>query len=321
MASDLSFDWLDYDADMKRIFRALRATFVLAPRELSQARLAQLLKTYLPKGNVLIGIARERYVLGFEDQPQFKMLTESDVEYLVGKVATSGSPNRVYTLIYPQREEIEVVRAIKPKHVVIVRGSYQYVFHRRPLYHVLNEKRIPFDLVTPFRDETEAKAYLTHATRNLPKLKLTPGSEADMLELAHQAAANSFDYSMQVGCVVATKKITRYHPLVAADNSVVPYQTHALYAGNSREEHQSEAHDSNYYDTIHAEMKALVRLSEIGESLHGKSLFVTMLPCPNCARALSQAGLSEIVYELDHSDGYAVQLLEQCGVKMRKVAQ
>ncbi len=320
MASDLSFDWLDYDADMKRIFRALKPTFIVAPRELSQARLTQLLKTYLPKGNVLIGIAREHYVLGFENQPQFKVLTESDVEYLAGKVATSGSPHLLYILTYSQREEVDVLRAVKPKHAVVVRGSYQYVFHRRPLYHVLNEKRIPFDLVTPFRDEAEAKTYLAHVAPQLPKIKLIPGGETDMLELAHKAAANSFDYSLQVGCVVAAKKISRYHPLVAADNSVVPYQTYALHAGNSREEHLSEAHDSNYYDTIHAEMKALIQLSDMGETLRGKTLFLTMLPCPNCARTLSQAGPKEIVYGLDHSDGYAVQLLEQCGVKMRKVA-
>jgi deoxycytidylate deaminase len=118
---------------------------------------------------------------------------------------------------------------------------------------------------------------------------------------------------------VAVKKRTRYQPVLAACNPVIPYQTSALWTGNSREEHFSDAHDTNHYDTIHAEMNALVRLSELGQSLRGKTLFLTILPCPNCARTISQTGVAEIVYELDHSDGYGVQLLEQCGVKMRKV--
>ena len=83
------FDWSELAFTSKKPVRELKATFIAAPRELSKKRLAQLVKQYLPQGNIVIGIAKEPYVLGFEDQPQFKMLQLDDVETLYGVVLSA----------------------------------------------------------------------------------------------------------------------------------------------------------------------------------------------------------------------------------------
>ena len=43
------------------------------------------------------------------------------------------------------------------------------------------------------------------------------------------------------------------------------------------------------------------------------------MPCPTCARAIAKTEIEEVVYELDHSDGYAVKLLESSGKKIKRV--
>jgi deoxycytidylate deaminase len=43
------------------------------------------------------------------------------------------------------------------------------------------------------------------------------------------------------------------------------------------------------------------------------------MPCPACARMLSQTDIEEFVYSIDHSEGYAVKMLEAAGKKVRRI--
>jgi hypothetical protein len=70
----VNFDWNELAFGSKKTVNNLRATFIAAPREISAARFTQLVKEFLPKGNVVLGLAKEDHVSGFENQPQFKTL-------------------------------------------------------------------------------------------------------------------------------------------------------------------------------------------------------------------------------------------------------
>src|SRR5688572_11688257 len=107
----LDFDWADLAFANKKPLRELNATFIVAPREMSTKRFAQIIKEYLPKGNILLGLAKEPYVDGLEGQAQFRMLEHQAVEGIVKKVA-AASQHKIYTLSYFQRELPHILEKI-----------------------------------------------------------------------------------------------------------------------------------------------------------------------------------------------------------------
>ena len=66
--------------------------------------------------------------------------------------------------------------------------------------------------------------------------------------------------------------------------------------------------DSKYLYVCHAELNAILNCSS---SVRGCSVYVTLFPCNECAKAIIQAGIKEIVYM---SDKYA----DTDGVKASK---
>lgn len=308
--------WGDFSDGDKQFFRGLKATFVLAPREMSQERVVQIVKSTLSKGPVLFGIAVEKYVNGFEGQRQFRTLDTTYVMQLAEKIALSSIPKKLYVLKYPQSEVNEVIRALRPRKAVVVRGSYLYAFHLSSTYALLEKRGIPFEYSSPFVDETEALRYLSE-NDNAKELLPTEGTKEEMFDGVRLISKQSYDYSFQTGVVLAEKIRGKYRLIDAACNEVVPFQTYALHYGNAREIHHVE-HQGNatHYDTIHAEMNLLVRSMQQQNDFKGKSLFINTMPCPNCARTLSKTGLKEVFYQNEHSSGYAKKLLERSGIKV-----
>jgi len=320
-----TFDWADVAFGSKKPLRSLKATFIAAPREISPARFKQIIKTYLPKGNIVLGIAKEPYITGFEGQPQFKTLESAGVAPLITQV-NSASPRRIYTLAYFQRELPYILEKLRFPHVVLVNGSWQYVFHNSPAYYYLASSKTPYDMISPFTDEKEAQAYEARMNKRIASTldNRYPGdafSEHQMLEIAQDVAKLSYDYSFQTGVAlgspIAGKKT--YSLIGAGVNKVVPYQTYAMHFGSTREKHFSPANDLNHYDTIHAEVDAIINAQKNNLSLKNATMFINLMPCPTCARMLSQTDIEAFVYQIDHSDGYAVKMLEAAGKQVRRV--
>ena len=55
--------------------------------------------------------------------------------------------------------------------------------------------------------------------------------------------------------------------------------------------------DTKYKYVVHAELNAI--LNAHGKSLEGARLYVDLVPCNECAKAISQSGISEVVYLYD----------------------
>jgi deoxycytidylate deaminase len=317
--ANYSFDWAELAFRSKRSLTNLKATFITAPRDISEARFKQLVKTYLPKGNILLGISKEDFVDGFEGQPQFAMLRPKTIQRIMDTI-NAKSEHKVYTLSYFQRELVPIIEKLTPPRAVFVNGSWRLSFHTLSIYYLLTQNRIPYQLVSAFADEHEAQAYEKIMTKKIvtPHLSGT-FDEKEVLSLTEEIAKGSYDYGFQTGTILAKKMKDGYRPILSTFNTVIPYQTYALLNGASREKHFSPTNDQNYYDTIHAEMALLTRAHKEGVSFKGMSLFVNLMPCPNCARTLSHTDLSEIVYRFDHSEGYAVDLLQKAGMTIRRI--
>lgn len=293
--------------------------FIAAPREISAARFKEIIKHYLPKSSILLGISKEPYVVGFEDQPQFKMLQLGEVRSTIDKVNDLKDAHRIDVIEYNQTELAAIITDHNLKRVLLVNGSWKYTFQNHPAYKILVERKIPFKYISPFLDEAEAKAYEESHT---PTITMPDSSarlsEEEMLTLAFESAKQSYDYSFQTGAALGKKHGEKYEFILEAFNKVVPYQTYALHHGNAREKHVTGVHDINHYDTIHAEMFLLLRALQQQIDISGMTLFINLLPCSTCARTLTQTEIAEVVYLNDHSDGYATKLLHDSGIRVRQ---
>ena len=86
-------------------------------------------------------------------------------------------------------------------------------------------------------------------------------------------------------------------------------------------ERDGEEYDTKYPYVTHSELNAI--LNYRGGSLEGATIYVTLFPCNECAKALIQAGIREVVYDSDKYDGTpsvlaSKRMLSAAGVKVRR---
>lgn len=55
--------------------------------------------------------------------------------------------------------------------------------------------------------------------------------------------------------------------------------------------------DNKYFYTTHSELNAI--LNYRGGSLEGAKMYVSLFPCNECAKAIIQAGIREVIYDSD----------------------
>lgn len=342
--------------------------FILGSRQIASARIQELTSKLIQKRPVIWGCLLEQYIPGLEDAPQFKTLPLKKLRQSLATLESEleGGKAQVNILQYNFRHTKYILRELQLSAVIGVYGSWHRAFHFTPLYFELQQKDLPYKLVSGFMNEKAAKKYgrklsqiettnellksslaandlpaSNFAGNKAPEVDLatngfvtngpsaanmsTPGhpgvpgkkfSDQELLKLAKQVSHFSCDYTFQTGAILARDQ----RVLAAAYNRVVPYKTYILHHGASKEAHFSPSQDLNYFDTNHAEVELLIKASQAGLDLSDSSLFINLLPCPNCARMLARTPIAEIVYQHDHSQGYAFKLLQGVGKQVRRVA-
>ena len=80
--------------------------------------------------------------------------------------------------------------------------------------------------------------------------------------------------------------------------------------------------ETKYNFVVHAELNAILNAG--GKSLVGSRIFVSLFPCHECAKAIIQAGVKEVVYLSDKysgtsSDNASKRMLNAAGVKLTKI--
>src|SRR5690242_4113591 len=169
----MNFDWGDLAFGSKKSVNSLKAVFIAAPRDISTTRFTQLVKTYLPQGNIVLGLAKESYVEGFEGQPQFTMLQRRTVQKIIDKVNAASPQHKIYTLEYFQRELAFILAKLTFQKVLLITGSWKYTLHTQTPYYVIAQNRIDYDMTSPFANEQEAREYEAKVLPNV----VTPKGE------------------------------------------------------------------------------------------------------------------------------------------------
>ncbi len=82
-----------------------------------------------------------------------------------------------------------------------------------------------------------------------------------------------------------------------------------------------EGEDNKYFYSTHSELNAI--LNYRGGSLEGATIYVTLFPCNECAKAIIQSGIKEVVYDCDKYEqtlpvAASKKMLRASGVVIRR---
>ena len=127
------------------------------------------------------------------------------------------------------------------------------------------------------------------------------------------AAQRSKDPNTQVGACI-----------VSNDNKILSIGYNGMPLNCSDDDFTWErdtADDNKYFYTVHSELNAI--LNYRGGSLEGSKIYVTLFPCNECAKAIIQAGIKEVIYACDkYKDTDAVKaskkMFDECNVVYRE---
>ena len=137
--------------------------------------------------------------------------------------------------------------------------------------------------------------------------------EEYFMGLSHLSGLRSKDPNTQVGAVI-----------VDENNRVVSIGYNGFPSGVSDDEfpwgREGGVLDTKYAFVVHAELNAILNSQR---SVRGCSLYVSLFPCNECAKAIIQAGIKTIVYDCDkYANTPAViaskRMLDAAGVRYYK---
>ena len=132
--------------------------------------------------------------------------------------------------------------------------------------------------------------------------------------VAELSAMRSKDPHTQVGCCI-----------VSEDHKILSMGYNGFPRGCSDDDfpwkREGPPLENKYFYPTHSELNAI--LNYRGGSLEGASLYVTLFPCNECAKAIIQAGIREIVYDSDKYENEpstiaSKRMLKAAGVSIRK---
>ena len=129
------------------------------------------------------------------------------------------------------------------------------------------------------------------------------------------SARRSKDPSTQVGACIGNDKNkivgAGYHGLpIGCDDDEFPW------------EKQGDFLQTKYPYICHAELNAI--LNNIGMDLKGCKIYTALFPCNECAKAIIQSGIAEVIFLSDKYEGTDIFkaskiMLDKAGVGYRKV--
>lgn len=137
------------------------------------------------------------------------------------------------------------------------------------------------------------------------------------MSIAIVSAMRSKDPSTQVGACV-----------VDSENNILSLGYNGAPRGFSDDDFNWGKGDpdvtkNKYPYVCHAELNAILNAARKGTSLCGATLYVTLYPCNECAKAIVQAGIKKVIYldDKDHDKpltGVSRKILAKTQVKVEK---
>ena len=155
---------------------------------------------------------------------------------------------------------------------------------------------------------TESIPKVTHINDFLDTLRVTerlerPSWDQVWMETAKVLSRRSVDPRFQVGTVIVTEDNTQ----------VLAVGYNGDHRGGPNEVESKEPGQSGF---IHAEINALIKCDFNHPKM--KKMYLTLSPCRQCAKAIINGGISEVIYLEEYRDTSGIKLLTELGVVARQ---
>jgi len=154
---------------------------------------------------------------------------------------------------------------------------------------------------------------------DVPQPRQLPSWDSYYLEICKVVAARSKDPNTQIGCVVVGPaheiRTTGYNSFPRGIRDDVPERL---------------VRPTKYLWIEHAERNAICNAARCGTALEHCTIYVEIMPCMDCARAIVQAGIVEVVVSAERMQQYSSEfynqqfghtetLFAEAGIKVRRV--
>ena len=131
-----------------------------------------------------------------------------------------------------------------------------------------------------------------------------PGWDQIWSEVVRTIEKRSSDPEHKVAAIVVTSDNTQ----------LLALGYNGDHAGGSNNRESWNPGESGF---IHAEVNALIKLDY--NNPKKKIMYVSMSPCKMCAKAIINAGISEVVYRSEYRDSSGIMLLKHAGIRVRQI--
>lgn len=137
------------------------------------------------------------------------------------------------------------------------------------------------------------------------------------MNLAKLSAMRSKDPNTQVGACI-----------VSNDNHILSIGYNGTPNGFSDDifpwSREGNPLETKYLYVCHAELNAILNYPGEKNCLNGSRIYVSLFPCNECAKAIIQSGIKEVVYESDkyaNTEGTIAskKMFDECGVIYRQI--
>lgn len=123
------------------------------------------------------------------------------------------------------------------------------------------------------------------------------------MEIAQVVAKRATCFRENVGCIIVK------------DNNIISMGYNGAPAG---QEHCTSHPNGNCQSSIHAEINALLRVTDI---LSNKDLYCTHLPCIDCQKAIAKAAIiKRVFFSITYGDiAYAQKFFDRNGIQLLRI--
>jgi dCMP deaminase len=129
------------------------------------------------------------------------------------------------------------------------------------------------------------------------------------MDVARRAAEMSYAERRKVGAVIVKH------------GTIISHGWNGTPAGfdNCCEDILDDGTTKTKTEVVHSEMNAIAKLAKGTESGKDSTMYCTLSPCMDCAKAIQGAGITELYYEDVYRDTSGIDFLKKCGVTVNKL--
>lgn len=104
--------------------------------------------------------------------------------------------------------------------------------------------------------------------------------------------------------------------VLVKNSSIIGYGYNGMPAGMPN---SCEISGTTRKEVLHAETNAITKIAKSNESTNGATLYVTLSPCFECSKLISQSGIKRVCYIEEYRNTEGLEYLKSLGIEVVQV--